>query len=396
MNDIELAQIERYYKEYEKIDQESEKIIKVMIEKYKKFISENLNQTIYPYLANSIRPQFQALTDETSKKYFLISVLSIKSEIKRKMYNFFCNLTQVNLYGVSSKLKESFNKEVIESNDFKKFSEKLSKWHCHVEMIVFYMELLSILFNAKFDFKKNIFSLDKNFHNNTDIYIKKNFYKLASTLVSKVSLSPDIDYKKVLTFAITSVTAGINLAGLPLLIPSQQIGRIIGIFGINFLAGKLSDRLTSKSQFVEFDILSKLVEKLNLHLYKIEKMCYKLIILELQEEINTDLETSKVNIIKAKKDEIGNLLEVYLKGVDYSLDIEKKVQEEYVILNECITEEEFNDEWLFEHLSIKETQPKKRKDVQKENGKEKKNEKDNKKKDNGMFDDFVDISMDDF
>ena len=260
----------------------------------------------------------------------------------------------------------------------------------------FYMELLSILFNAKFDFKKNIFSLDKNFHNNTDIYIKKNFYKLASTLVSKVSLSPDIDYKKVLTFAITSVTAGINLAGLPLLIPSQQIGRIIGIFGINFLAGKLSDRLTSKSQFVEFDILSKLVEKLNLHLYKIEKMCYKLIILELQEEINTDLETSKVNIIKAKKDEIGNLLEVYLKGVDYSLDIEKKVQEEYVILNECITEEEFNDEWLFEHLSIKETQPKKSKDDQKEKEKEKKNEKDNKKKDNGMFDDFVDISMDDF
>ena len=47
-------------------------------------------------------------------------------------------------------------------------------------------------------------------------------------------------------------------------------------------------------------------------------------------------------------------------------------------------------------MSIKETQPKKSKDDQKEKGKEKKNEKDNKKKDNGMFDDFVDISMEDF
>ena len=85
MNAIELAQIERYYKEYEKIEPESEKIIKVMIEKYKKFISENLNQTIYPYLANSIRPQFHALTDEISKKYFLVAVLSIKSKIKKNV-----------------------------------------------------------------------------------------------------------------------------------------------------------------------------------------------------------------------------------------------------------------------------------------------------------------------
>ena len=402
MHDIELGQIDKYYKIYKKISPEKMNVIKIMIQKYKKFISENLNQTTYPYLCNSIQPQFQVLNDELSKKYFLIEFLSEKNEIKKKLFNFFLKLTQINLYGVSSKLKNSFNKEVLESKDFKRFSEKLSKWHCHVEMIVLYLELISVIYNDKFDFKKHIFSLDNNFQNNKDIYIKKNFYKLASTLISKVNLSPGIDYQKLLAFAITSVTAGINLGGLSLIIPQQQIGKIIGIFGINFLASKLSTQFGSASQFVEFDVLSKLVEKLNMHLFKIEKICFKLILLEMQEEINTDLETSKVDIIKMKKDEICNLLEMYLKGVNYSYDIEKKVKEEYIVLNESVTEEKLDDDWLIEHLSIKENDSNKedkkdegkRKDKDKDKKKEKE-KKDNKKENKGIFDDFVDISKED-
>ena len=53
----------------------------------------------------------------------------------------------------------------------------------------------------------------------------------------------------------------------------------------------------------------------------------------MQEEINKDLETSKVEIIKSKKKDISELLQVYLKGVDYSIDIEKKIKEEYIELN---------------------------------------------------------------
>jgi hypothetical protein len=309
------------------------------------------------------------------------------------MFEFFKDLTQINLYGISSKIKSSFNKEVTESKEFKKFSEKLAKWHCHVEMIVLYIDLLSNLYNEKFDFKKNIFSLEKNFKNNTDLYIKKNFYKLASTLCSKITLDPGIDYQKLLTFALTSLTAGINVGGLAMVIPQQQIGKIIGMFGLNFLVGKVSSHLGTASQFVEFEELSVLVGKLNSCLFNIEKLCYKLIVLEMQEEINVDLETSKIDVIKLKKKEICDLLEVQLKGVDYSLDIEKKVKEEYIVLNSCITEEKLNDDWVVQHLSVKENNENKKDNKKDNNNKNKKEEKKEKK---GAFDDFVDLSNDDF
>ena len=200
---------------------------------------------------------------------------------------------------------------------------------------------------------------------------------------------------KLLTFALTSVTAGINLGGLSLIIPHQQIGKIIGIFGINFLTGKLSSKFGSASQLVEFKALSKLVESLNIHLNKIEKLCYKLIILEFQEEMNTDLETSKINIIKMKKEEISNLLEISLKGIDYSIDIEKKVKEEYIVLNKTVTEEQLNDDWLLEHLNISEIQTND-KNNKKEKDKGKQKDKDNKKKDKGGFDDdFEELDYDD-
>ena len=104
----------------------------------------------------------------------------------------------------------------------------------------------------------------------------------------------------------------------------------------------------------------------------------------MQEEINTDLETSKVETIKIKKKEISDSLGVYLKGIDYSIDIEKKINEEYIQLKACITEEKLNDDWLVEHLSIDEVKG------------NKKDDKSNKKDKKNIFDDFVDIEKDDF
>ena len=402
MHDIELAQIEHYYKKSDKLKPETINVINIMVQKYKHFISENLNQTTYPYLINSLNPQFQALNDEYSKVYFLIEILGAKNEIKKKLFLFFRDLTRLNLYGISNKIKNSLNNAVLESNDFKQFSEKLAKWHCHVEMIVLYLEILATMYNDKFDFKKQIFSLDKNFQNNTEIYIKKNFYKLAAALCSKIVLNPGIDYQKLLTFALTSLTAGVNLGGLSLIIPQQQVGKIICMFGLNFIAGKASTQFGSASKFVEFEALSKLVNKLNKCLYNIEKLCYNLLILEMQEEINEDLQTSKVDIIKIKKNEITQLLESNLKGVDYSFDIEKKVKEEYIELNSYFTEEKLNDDWIIEHLKISENGEANEENKDNKNIEEKK---DNENKDNkveikeeskGIFDDFVEVSKDDF
>ena len=56
---------------------------------------------------------------------------------------------------------------------------------------------------------------------------------------------------------------------------------------------------------------------------------------------------------------------------------QKKVNEEYIQLQTCITEEKLDNDWLLEHLSIKEIDP---------NNKDKKKREKEKKKD--IIDDF--------
>ena len=411
MHDIDLLQIESYYKTYKDISQEDSKLIKLILSKYNKFISENLNQTTYPYLINSIKPHFQILETNLKQKFFLIQILSRKNTIKKKLFDYFKNLTKINLYGVSDKLKNLFNKEVVENKSFNVFVEKLSKWHCHVEMIVLYLDILSNLFDDHFDFNKQKFSLDSNFKSNTDILIKKNFYKLASKLCGKISLNPGIDYQKLLTFALTIMTTGLSggaggIVPITLQFSQQQLVKIVGIFGLNFLTQKASSELNYASDMQEFNALSSLVEKLNDSLLKIEKTCYRLIILELQEEIFSNLESSRVDTdIKKKKDEISKLLETFLKGVECPKDMEKKIEEEYVQLNASIIEEKYDNDWIVQHLSVVEVEnneddkknenDKNKKDKEKEKEKDKDNRKD-EEKEKDIFDDFVDINMDDF
>ena len=422
MHDIDLVQIESYYKTYKNITQEDSKLIKLILTKYHKFISENLSQTTYPYLINSIKPQFEVLETELKQKFFLIQILSRKNTLKKKLFDYFKNLTRINLYGISDKLIKIFNKQVVENKSFDVFSEKLSKWHCHVEMIVLYLDILSKLFNDHFDFNKQKFSLETNFKSNTDILIKKNFYKLASKLCSYLSLSPGIDYQKLITFALTIITTGAGGAAgavVPMTIQfsQQQLARIIGAFGINFLTQKASSHLGSASEMQEFNALSSLVEKLNASLFKIEKTCYRLIILELQEEIYSNLESSRVDLdISKKKEEISKLLENFLKGVEYPEDIEKKIQEEYIQLNTSIVEEKYDNDWIIQHLSVNEVENNNENNnsnnniIIKENNNsnviiEKNDKKDNKnnknkdkedKKEKNIFDDFVDINKGDF
>ena len=420
MHDIDLVQIESYYKTYKNITQEDSKLIKLILTKYQKFISENLSQTTYPYLINSIKPHFEILETELKQKFFLIQILSRKNTLKKKLFDYFKNLTRINLYGISDKLINIFNKQVVENKNFDIFSEKLSKWHCHVEMIVLYLDILSKLFNDHFDFNKQKFSLESNFKSNTDILIKKNFYKLASKICSKISLNPGIDYQKLITFALTIITTGAGGAAgavVPMTVQfsQQQLARIIGIFGLNFLTQKASTEFGSASEMQEFNALSSLVEKLNASLLKIEKTCYRLIILELQEEIYSNLESSRVDLdISKKKEEISKLLENFLKGVECPEDIEKKIQEEYITLNASIVEEKYDNDWIIQHLSVNEVENNNDNEnnnkniiikennnsnviIEKNDNKNKDNNKEKEdKKEKNIFDDFVDINKGDF
>ena len=193
----------------------------------------------------------------------------------------------------------------------------------------------------------------------------------------------------------------------------QQLARIIGVFGLNFLTQKASSQLGSASEMQEFNALSSLVEKLNASLLKIEKTCYRLIILELQEEIYSNLESSRVDLdISKKKEEISKLLENFLKGVECPEDIEKKIQEEYIQLNTSIVEEKYDNDWIIQHLSVNEVENNNSNNhniIIKENNNsniiiEKNDNKDNNnknkdkevKKEKNIFDDFVDVNKGDF
>ena len=81
----------------------------------------------------------------------------------------------------------------------------------------------------------------------------------------------------------------------------------------------------------------------------------------------------------------------------------KKIEEEYTQLNTSVIEEKYDNDWIIQHLSVMEVDnnenDKNNEDKKNEKDKEKKKDKNNKKneeKEKDIFDDFVDMNMDDF
>ena len=82
--------------------------------------------------------------------------------------------------------------------------------------------------------------------------------------------------QKLITFALTIITTGAGGAAgavVPMTVQfsQQQLARIIGIFGLNFLTQKASTEFGSASEMQEFNALSSLVEKLNASLLNFSK-----------------------------------------------------------------------------------------------------------------------------
>ena len=352
--DQELVDIlEKYKKMTDIISTEKFGQIKILFEKFLEFSENGFNQTMYPYLSNSIKSFVSSLTEQEEQKLFILLLLLKQNNLEEKLVNFFSRISQVSLYEVPQKiLKSNISKEEYY---LKSIVKELSNWNAKVELILFYIEVLEQYYNIRFKFEKDIFSFDKNFKGSSNsAFVRTLFLKAAGTICDFVKPSPKVDKNKFMAYAIILVTSGFNFGVASVFFPWGEITGLAKTIGMNKILNKIKENLFSASNNIETNEYLDMINRLNSNLDKIKINLYEIIKLEMQEEMNDDLTKSKCLIINGKIKEVISHVEVYLKGVDYDYDIDKKVKEEYVEISKDLSEREIEDDWLYTSMKITE------------------------------------------
>jgi len=296
-----------------------------------------------PYLNNMFEYYFnQNPNNENYQKGLLLSLLSHKDDILEVLESFFLKLIKNNKLGITNSIKTIFSKEVTQSKKYELFEKQLSKWHCHIEFILFYIDYIFSHYNKNFKFNKKLFEIENYKGSYTNILIKKALYNLSSTICSNISLNPKIDYKKLLLYITLSLQSGFNLSNLFNFFPKSELNNFATNFAINFLMGKLTSKLKYESLFVEFNIICDNIEKLNINLFKIENYLYQYILLKVERELDEKLGLN-IKELKEKIKKLSIKIECSLKKLDYDEDILKTVEEEYIEETSLITKEEIEN-----------------------------------------------------
>ena len=302
-----------------------------------------------PYLNNLFKYYFnQNSKDENYQKGLLFILLSHKDDISNELEKFFLKLIKFNKIGISNSIKTILSKEVTQSKKYELFEKKLSKWHCHIEFILFYIDYILSNYNKTFVFDKKLFEIENNKGSYSNILIKKSLYNLSSTICSNISLNPKIDYKKLLLYITISLQSGFSLSNLFNYFPTSQLNNFATSIAFNFLMGKLTSKLQYESLFVEFKIICENIEKLNMNLFKIENYLYQFILLEVRRELDEKLGLN-INKLKENIKKFSEKIEYSLKNLDYNEDILKIIEEEYVLETSQITKEEIENSIIMEN-----------------------------------------------
>jgi hypothetical protein len=280
--------------------------------------------------------------NENYQKGLLLSLLSHKDDILEVLESFFLKLIKNNKLGITNSIKTIFSKEVTQSKKYELFEKQLSKWHCYIEFILFYIDYIFSHYNKNFKFNKKLFEIENYKGSYTNILIKKALYNLSSTICSNISLNPKIDYKKLLLYITLSLQSGFNLSNLFNFFPKSELNNFATNFAINFLMGKLTSKLKYESLFVEFNIICDNIEKLNINLFKIENYLYQYILLKVERELDEKLGLN-IKELKEKIKKLSIKIECSLKKLDYDEDILKTVEEEYIEETSLITKEEIEN-----------------------------------------------------
>ena len=350
-HDISLKQLYTKMRKLKNIDDDFKQVNQLYEKTIFPKIKNSLNTIESPYLTNIFKYYFnQYSNDKYKQKCLLLIILNHQEDILKELESFIFKLIKTNRLGISNSIKSTFSNEVTTSKEYELFLKKLSKWHCHIEFINFYIDYLLTYYNKEFVFKKDLFSIENNKGSYFGIFAKKSLFKLSSTICSHLHLTPNIDYSKLLLFITLSLQTGFSWTNLLRFFPQSQLNNIATSLTVNFLIGKISSILQYQSLFVEFRTISDNIEKLNMNLFKIESFLYQLIILEIQNELDENLkinnEKLKENIIK-----LGSKIEKYLIDVNYDEEIQKKIEEEYVELTSLISSEEIENSYVLVNMS---------------------------------------------
>ncbi len=350
-HDISLKQLYTKMRKLKNIDDDFKQVNQLYEKSIFPKIKNSLNTIESPYLINIFKYYFnQYSNDKYKQKCLLLIILNHQEDILKELESFIFKLIKTNRLGISNSIKSTFSNEVTTSKEYELFLKKLSKWHCHIEFINFYIDYLLTYYNKEFVFKKDLFSIENNKGSYFGIFAKKSLFKLSSTICSHLHLTPNIDYSKLLLFITLSLQTGFSWTNLLRFFPQSQLNNIATSLTVNFLIGKISSILQYQSLFVEFRTISDNIEKLNMNLFKIESFLYQLIILEIQNELDEKLkinnEKLKENIIK-----LGSKIEKYLIDVNYDEEIQKKIEEEYVELTSLISSEEIENSYVLVNMS---------------------------------------------
>lgn len=220
-NDIDLHKIKKcfilYYNEFSINQSDLNKVT----QKFKDlliFIQENdYSKSAFPSLKNSLTTFLNTLFLEDNKylNYYLIMLfLSKKNILKNSVKNYYLNIIRNNYFGISPKFGYVITREVMASEEYGKFTDSLAEWYTKVEMIIFFITLLSQFFGVILDFDEKKYSLENNFDFSIKTFAKKNFLKLASFLFKKTNLNikmGPVNYQKIFLILISSFSCGISL-----------------------------------------------------------------------------------------------------------------------------------------------------------------------------------------
>ncbi len=342
-HDISLKQLSLKLKELNFKDNDFSEIKELYEKKIFPQLKISLSTIESPYLNNLFKYYFEQNSNNTNyQKGLLFTLLSHKDDISIVLENFFLKLIRFNNLGISNSIKTILSKEITDSEKYKLFEKQLSKWHCHIEFILFYIDYILSNYNKNFVFNKKLFEIENNQGSYSNIIIKKSLYKLSSTICSKISLNSQIDYKKILLYITLSLQYGFSLSNLFSFFPKSQLNNFATSFAFNFLMGKLSSKLEHESLFVEFNIICQNIEKLNMNLFNIENYLYQFILLEVRRELDEKLGLN-VNKLKNNIKKLSIKIEYSLKNLDFDEDILNTVEEEYVLETSQITMEEIEN-----------------------------------------------------
>ena len=229
-HDISLKQLYTKMRKLKNIDDDFKQVNQLYEKSIFPKIKNSLNTIESPYLINIFKYYFnQYSNDKYKQKCLLLIILNHQEDILKELESFIFKLIKTNRLGISNSIKSTFSNEVTTSKEYELFLKKLSKWHCHIEFINFYIDYLLTYYNKEFVFKKDLFSIENNKGSYFGIFAKKSLFKLSSTICSHLHLTPNIDYSKLLLFITLSLQTGFSWTNLLRFFPQSQLNNIATI-----------------------------------------------------------------------------------------------------------------------------------------------------------------------